>query len=226
MQLIVAALMLEGPAGPRRIGDWLAGPSDHTRHTTVGDLRISAREDDLAQRILYTIPWRLANRDDVRPLVPWRDGIAAPILETVPAGAVAEGRADTSALRDRVVVIGGSFADARDLYATPLGEMPGAIVLVNSIESLIQYGQLSPAPGWLRWILLVAMLFGMGAVSAKVEHFWGLVISGGLIIAALIPLSLHLLHYGRWLDFALPLLGALLDNLAAQGQDAVAREHS
>jgi CHASE2 domain-containing sensor protein len=93
-------------------------------------------------------------------------------------------------------------------------------VLVNAIESLTRYGQLSPAPGWLRWLVLVVVLVGGGALAARLHHFWGLVLSGSIVIVALVPLSLHLLHYGRWLDFALPLCGVLLHNLAGQAESA------
>jgi hypothetical protein len=219
IQLVAAAVLHEGDDGPARVAQWLEAPAEG-RPLSLGRLRISAQPDDIAQRILFTIPWRLS-RGDVRPVVPWRDGIAAPIFESVPAAAVAAGQADTSAVRGRVVVIGGSFAEARDRYATPLGEMPGAVVLVNAIESLTRYGQLSPAPPWLRLLVLLLLLFGGAVYSARVAQFWGLVGGWAVILVALVPLSLHVLHYGQWLDFALPLFGTLVHNLAEQAKGAV-----
>jgi hypothetical protein len=40
------------------------------------------------------------------------------------------------------VVIGGSNEESRDIYNTPYGQMPGALVLVNATESLRTYHQL------------------------------------------------------------------------------------
>lgn len=44
-------------------------------------------------------------------------------------------------LRDRIVVLGSSAPYRGDWHYTPLGEMPGSLILVNAIRSAIVYGQ-------------------------------------------------------------------------------------
>ncbi len=44
-------------------------------------------------------------------------------------------------LRDRIVVLGSSASYRGDWHYTPLGEMPGSLILVNAIRSAIVYGQ-------------------------------------------------------------------------------------
>jgi len=48
------------------------------------------------------------------------------------------------------MVIGASFAESRDRHLTPLGEMPGTLVLINAIQSLYQHGELTAPPLWVK----------------------------------------------------------------------------
>ena len=45
----------------------------------------------------------------------------------------AAGDVDPGIFRDRAVLIGVTHADSRDIYATPLGSMPGVVILANSV---------------------------------------------------------------------------------------------
>ncbi len=42
--------------------------------------------------------------------------------------------------RDRTVIIGASAHDLRDIHLTPLGQMPGAMVIANQLRSLQEFG--------------------------------------------------------------------------------------
>lgn len=53
---------------------------------------------------------------------------------------------DPSWLAGRVVGIGASFAESRDRHLTPLGEIPGALVLINAMQSLYRHGELTAPP--------------------------------------------------------------------------------
>ncbi len=75
----------------------------------------------------------------------------------------------------RIVVIGGSNDESRDTYNTPYGPMPGAMVLINAMESLRVYPQLREFSealekligvliGFLVWIGLEALRIEMGPV--------------------------------------------------------------
>jgi hypothetical protein len=54
----------------------------------------------------------------------------------------------SEAVAGRIVIIGGSFADGRDIYGTPIGPMPGAFLLVNSVYSLLHARELRHLPEW------------------------------------------------------------------------------
>lgn len=42
-------------------------------------------------------------------------------------------------ISNAIVVIGGSFAEGRDTYTTPIGDMPGAMIWINAIYTIIAY---------------------------------------------------------------------------------------
>ncbi len=52
--------------------------------------------------------------------------------------------ASSTSVAGTIAIIGGSAVDDRDVYKTPLKEMPGALIIANSIYSLLEHGQLEP----------------------------------------------------------------------------------
>jgi CHASE2 domain-containing sensor protein len=59
-------------------------------------------------------------------------------------------------------------------------------------------------------IILISMAFSF------FNSFWGMFLSGGLIILAIIPLSFLFFRSGVWLDFAAPLTAIQLHQIAAR----------
>ena len=60
--------------------------------------------------------------------------ISAHVLVDVASGvATASGAVDRDPFAGRLVVIGASYADSGDFHETPLGTMPGALILANSL---------------------------------------------------------------------------------------------
>jgi CHASE2 domain-containing sensor protein len=98
------------------------------------------------------------------------------------------------AFRDRAVIIGSSAPDLRDRHLTPLGEMPGAMVVANQLRSLLDNG---PGDGRSFWFGLAVtaalcvvtfalwLLFGRLAAGAPkiVEQLYSMAIGGLLWIA-------------------------------------------
>jgi CHASE2 domain-containing sensor protein len=93
-----------------------------------------------------------------------------PLLTVISASALPDTKeipGPGGALDGSIVAIGGSYSDAHDLHATPVGQMPGALVLLNAINTVLQFpeGSLRPAPWWLEWlieicvIVIVALIF-------------------------------------------------------------------
>jgi CHASE2 domain-containing sensor protein len=110
-------------------------------------------------------------------------------------------------LAGRVVVIGQSYSDANDVHFTPMGTMPGSVVLINAIDSMARYGLVESTSPWLSLplglfsIVLIAYLF------ARLDSFSAKLASTGVILVLFALASVYLFRSGLWLDFALPLVG-------------------
>jgi CHASE2 domain-containing sensor protein len=123
------------------------------------------------------------------------------------------------AIKDRVVVIAATHADARDRHLTPLGELSGGIIIINTIKSFYLFGQISPPPLWLQLplqiILIVCMAWVFSRFSSKMATF----VIGIFIVIILIPMSFYFLKFGIWIDFALPILAMQFYQIIAQQEE-------
>jgi hypothetical protein len=126
--------------------------------------------------------------------------------QVIPAHALLIGESPQN-LRDRVVVIGQSYAEAGDRHITPLGEMSGGMVLVNAIDSMARHQMISPPGSWLTFTLAVVLIVFVGYIFARWDSMAGTWISTMVAIMLLTVASFYLFKHGVWLDFALPLLG-------------------
>lgn len=194
-----------------------------------GAPRVDLGHDDLGRRVLYTLPWD----KDLRQRVPER-------LEVLPACAILEpsmgadegtkkdkgtgedevegekhlcdrpGEIDRSILDDRIVVIGASNPQARDMHGTPVGAMPGGVVLINAIQSLNSYGTLQPVSGWVQFVSAVVLVVAVIALFYVLNfRLAALVSAAGLFLIGLLILWQGL-ERGYWLDLAMPAAAILL----------------
>jgi CHASE2 domain-containing sensor protein len=192
----------------------------------IGNWKIQAGRSRISQRVLFSIPWKREGDRTGWPVVRVTGGAAegTPILYRIPAISITKpgpgGQPPEDAFKDRVVVIGGSFADSGDIHATPLGEMPGSLILINAISSLGENGQLRPPPCWSKYALLVILIVMMSAIFTEWPRFWAMLICAGIIIGGLLPVSFYAFRRGWWIDFAIPLVAVLLHNLAAEFEGA------
>jgi len=83
--------------------------------------------------------------------------------------------------------------------------MPGALIIINAIRTLLEYGEIKPLPNWLNVSTYVILLILMSLVLARFGYGLGSIILGVFVFLVLIPCSLLLFDYGIWLDFMLPL---------------------
>ncbi|MBO3708912.1 MAG: CHASE2 domain-containing protein [Candidatus Accumulibacter sp.] len=76
--------------------------------------------------------------------------------------------------QDRVVVLGSSASYRGDWHYTPLGEMPGALILINAIRSLILHGENpSKHPLYsLAFKLLVLLPCILIWLAFWLQHYW------------------------------------------------------
>ncbi len=165
---------------------------------------INASADAFAQRILFALPWKLGE-GETRPLLR-RNGVTTRLLTVFPAHAVTEGHLKPDVPPGHIAIIGASHPNARDNQFTPLGVMPGSMILINAIHSVIQNGQMSTPPVWIQLLAASLMLIGVSFIFMKFHSLLGTVVSFIILGLLLIPMSIFLFRYGVWLDFALPLV--------------------
>jgi CHASE2 domain-containing sensor protein len=105
-----------------------------------GSANIEINDTEVSQRVLYRVGWR-PDLVSIGPDIQTEDGLA-PLIAVRPANLLTEGDPATPVpgVEGKFVVIGGSFADSGDWYETPLGRMPGGILLINAIEALALNG--------------------------------------------------------------------------------------
>lgn len=140
-----------------------------------------------------------------------------PVSIAFPAFGYAQSNPNVNNLKDRVVIIGGSYDD---IHLTPLGETPGALIIMNAIYSLLQYGEIHSLTFWQKICLQAGLIFltcllsfwfvritiKWLQLSSNVLCFFSLVTSF-FVILLMLPISAILLHYyGIWLDFVIPLI--------------------
>ncbi len=186
----------------------------HAKHGHRPQLRYGQRYIDLShnpvgERLIYTLPWKRGAASD---------------LDTIPARRITEAAYPPAAdlIRDRIVVIGASFADSRDIYPTPLGEMPGALIILNAIKSLHLFGQIEAPPAWVKWGIELLLILLMAWAFARFDSLKGTLLTGLVIILTLLPVSFYFFKYGLWVDFALPLLGMQFHQLVAEYEAGIA----
>ena len=181
---------------------------------------IEPSEEEIPERIIYSLRWP----PDSGPtrMVRLADGSTVPVLLRIPAGLASDTSQpiDARLLAGRVVVVGASDADSRDWYATPMGRMPGMMLIVNSIESLRRYGQYGKSPGVLRWLVVGGLLILTSVAYARYHPMVATLLITPLIYLAVLPLSFYVFTSGAWLDFTAPVLGVQLHELIASAEDA------
>lgn len=170
----------------------------------VGDLTLDTKASDYGQRILFSIPWKLGP-DESRPEVmvdgrPWR------LLTVVPAKAVTEGGIRPTVAPGHIAVIGASNQDARDIHATPLGMLPGSLILINAMHSVITHGQVRAPSLALQLITSLVLLSTMSFIFARFPSVVGTIATFAVLLLVLVPLSIYFFRYGIWIDFAIPAL--------------------
>ena len=141
---------------------------------------------------------------------------------TIPSDAVAAigdagvDIAGDNPLRGRTVLVGGTFADGRDVHRTPYGLMPGVEIQANIIHMLATGSLVRPA-GWLAGftVQLVAVCLA-GVVMVAMRPLWGTAVclAGALLLG--VPASyLAFSRAGYWVDFLLPVAATSLLGVGA-----------
>jgi CHASE2 domain-containing sensor protein len=168
-----------------------------TQVTTLrlGKATLTLAEDDISRRVSYRIPWKPNDPNATAPAV------------TLPAGEITKNpQAVSTILAGRVVVIGASFTASRDIHMTPIGPMPGALVLINAIDSLLSGHNLNE-PNWLLTLVIeFVLILIVSAFFAYLRPGWALTASLATILVGTLTVGFVAFNSGIWIDSVVPLL--------------------
>jgi CHASE2 domain-containing sensor protein len=165
-------------------------------------LRLSSRNAD--RRFFYRVGWESARG---------RATMAAFVPATLVTDVDAAHAFDPAVAAGRIVVIGGSYLDNPDLHRTPLGLMPGTLILINAIQALVQNDSLRETPAALRIGIEGALILVLSALSVYLPAAAALIVSILFVIASALTFGFVFLNMGYWIDPVLPLLGIFMHNL-------------
>jgi CHASE2 domain-containing sensor protein len=144
--------------------------------------------------IHYSLRWNGTDWSSSQMVVR-KDGSKRPLMSVMPAGRILT--AGTRAIdetgdlfKGAIVVVGASHVAAGDLQNTPIGEMPGAMVLVNHIRGVLDFGPEGPEhflPGLFIMLGMSALTGLFVATLSRWTSSWG-----GLVL----PILFTLLWWG------------------------------
>jgi len=111
--------------------------------------------------------------------------------------------------RDKIVLVGATFAESRDFYPTPTGLMAGVEIHANMVHTLLSRRTLLPP----HWLLNLSVLIGaclwVSLLSLWLRPLW-VALSSLALIAGFAAVSYEAYTQGGyWLDFVAPLVGML-----------------
>ena len=145
-------------------------------------------------RIVFLVPYTASDTAAGSPF-----GYAPSTIETVAAkDFISQSRSRSALLAGSVVILGGSFLASDDLYMTPLGSTPGAIVHANAIRAFAAAALVEEQKSWwLKLVLIVvAALIGasFGLLGSEVKgRLPGLAGGLGEILVALLGIGVTVL---------------------------------
>jgi hypothetical protein len=187
-------------------------PEPGPTHLQIGKGAIYLAEDDISRRIVYRIPWSRENPSATR-------------LDVIlPADEItSNAHADPSILYRKVVVIGTSCEKCDDRHNTPIGEMPGSLVMINAINSLLS-GEDLQQPSWYVALLIeVALVAIVSALFVYLPRWWALVASLATIVFGTLTVGFVAFNSGIWVDSVVPMLAVVAHEFAEHIHHHVSR---
>ena len=183
------------PAGSSLVASRTSSPEPWMLYDGILKKRLvlSSRPSDLEQRIFYKFQTSTSLADSFSrvPALLITERGTQPVSPELVAG--------------KTVVIGSSYEAGKDLHQTPIGEMAGAMVVINQINALMEFGQFQEVSRFVRWSGLLALIMVFSLSFSFFTTTWGAQVSALILNAVLLPLSLWLFQYGWWLDVVFPL---------------------
>jgi len=175
-------------------------------------LRISTNIESVQQRIMYRMPYSVTPKKDDEK----KDDEKKKVLTILSAQPYAEplSQYNLEAFpKNSIVVIGASFGrdKDKDIHSTPIGDMPGALVLSNAIYSLLQDLTIKPMSFWWLFIAFFIIITLFSSLPEQKEEWqknvlrWSGIFLIILILGGLFFYSVILFKDGTWLSIAVPI---------------------
>jgi CHASE2 domain-containing sensor protein len=112
---------------------------------------------------------------------------------------------DPSWAKNKIVLIGSYYQEIGDIHSTPIGNMPGIYLILNSIQMLISGSQIYELNLFIKILLILPWILVASIVFTYISGFWATFIFIGLIYLLFSPFSTYLfIHFGIFMDFWLP----------------------
>ncbi|MGE0240475.1 MAG: CHASE2 domain-containing protein [Parvibaculaceae bacterium] len=127
-----------------------------------------------------------------------RGGVPVALFKQVPAwtlvnfgagGATEAGEIHPQAFADRIVVIGVTHANSRDIYATPLGSQPGAVILANTVAAASAMSGMPEASPTMEIVIILGIFAVLAFISYRLQMAPAIMVAGPLIVATALILS-------------------------------------
>ena len=166
---------------------WSSVQSQMDKSTKLGDL---PHQGGLGNRIVFRY-----TTDQVKASA---NTISARQLLAGPKGMNFEGR---------TVVIGQTYQETGDFFRTPVGRMPGAVVLVNAIDSMAKHQLMKPPSSFQTLSVAFGLIVFIGWLLARWNSSVGATIAVVAVILTAGVASFFFFAHGIWLDFAAPIIG-------------------
>jgi len=191
----------------------------------LGRLDSAALRRTLAgpEPIVLALPQWDETRGEFRPAAPlrfahdedWRINFIGPPRSflTIPSDPVFQlGASDAMAardnpFRDKIVLVGATFAESREIAATPRGIMTGVEVHAHILHTLLTRNPLRPLAWGPSLLLQLVLCLGIGALFAALRP--NLALGVALLLAGLVALGLGSwtsAHGTYWIDLLTPIL--------------------
>lgn len=181
---------------------WSGVQSQMDRSTKLGDL---PPQGGLGNRIVFRY-----TADQVKASA---DTVSARQLLAEPKGLNFKGR---------TVVIGQTYQETGDFFRTPVGRMPGAVVLVNAIDSMAKH-QLMKPPSTLQTLSVAFVLIVfIGWLFARWDSSIGATLAVVAVVLTAGVASFFFFAHGIWFDFAAPIIGIQLHRWFAAWKERIA----
>lgn len=194
--LAVAARLRQGEAAAASLGEFLAA---RAASECGGSSAAAQAAWPKAADAKVVLPYVFADNTETRSLFRIRSGgkdtvvlrrISAGKLVSYngPAPKVADA-VDADPFEGRVVVIGASYTGSGDMHTTPLGTMPGSIVIANSLVQARTLTESEAASPWLRNVLSLILFLIFALLARKLVPVAALTLIFGLSLLSLFVLS-------------------------------------